>query len=196
MSASTTVTTALIVLVAGVLSFLVYQNRRLVFSSCSPVKVAQFQPSPLNDKRVDVSGLDDREIDEAIREFAKLYEMPHGVQYIVQRDLDVAHIRFPRDLEPRLFEFLVNYLHYFKGDESDGSSVVASGVATLSREFNLPSADLAGRRAVFYVPIGDRERDLLFVKIGDSIFENSFAGLCWRPMKESRIPPQVQKVMQ
>lgn len=196
MSASTTVTAALVVLVAGVLSFLVYQNRRLVFNSCSPAKVAQFQPNPLNDKRIDVSGLDDREIGEAIREFAKLYEMPDGIQYEAQRDFDVSHIRFPSDLEPRLFEFLVNYLHYFKGDESDGSRVVASGVATLSREFNLPSPELAGRRAVFYIPTADRERDVLFVKVGERVFENSFAGLCWRPMKEPRMPPQVQKVMQ
>lgn len=70
-------------------------------------------------------------------------------------------------------------------------SISVVGNATIAQDFHPPSKSLVGQKAIFYIPSNDQDCDLVYVRVGDETFENSFAAGRWKKVADSRIPPGV-----
>jgi hypothetical protein len=66
------------------------------------------------------------------------------------------------------------------------------GKALITPDFHPPSNSLVGQKAIFYIPSNDQKYDLVYVRVGDETFENSFAARRWKRVTDSRIPPGVE----
>jgi len=191
MNTTTVISIAAAMVIAALIIFLSYQNRRLFYRCPSDHIVQPFVANPQNDKILVVYGWSEDELRKIIEEFISLYELPTGVKYLVRREGEALQVAFPEDIEPGLFAFLINYARYPKGFDPKGRAILSAGTVTLSSDFGLPSSNLVGRKAVFYVPTNDREHDLLYVRVSGQTYENSFAGKCWRPITDPRMPPAI-----
>jgi hypothetical protein len=179
----------LVVLVAVVL----FQNRRLFYSSAGQSQIQRFVANPQNDKALVAYGWKIDELEKILSQFKAKYEIPN-TKHIIQSEGDKLRVTFPDDLEPALFTFLVNYVQYPEGFDLKHRSIASAGTVTLSLDFGLPSADLNGKKAVFYIPTNDREHDLVYVQVDGQAYENSFAGRSWRPMSNGRMPDAVTQL--
>jgi hypothetical protein len=173
---------------------LVFQNRRLLFDRCPVPVTAPFVPDPQNDKTLLVFGWSEGEVKKIIDDFAVLYELPGGIDYRIRSEGNRLRLVFPDDIEPGLFAFLINYVRYPKGLEPGDRRVESIGMTTLSPAFSLPTPTLAGKRAVIYVPLNDKEYDLVFVSVDGKAYENSFAVNCWRAVGDARMPAEAAAV--
>jgi hypothetical protein len=99
-----------------------------------------------------------------------------------------TRITFPHDIPAVQFSYLINYLQYPKNYDLKARSISVVGKALLSPDFHPPSESLVGQKAVFYIPTNDQSYDLVYIRIGDETFENSFAARYWKRVKDSRIP--------
>ena len=169
---------------------LVFQNRRLIFENCPTRVAAAFTPDPNNDKALLVYGWSETEVRKMLADFATMYELNNGFSYRIRAQGQQLQVAFPEDIEPGLFAFLVNYVRYPKNVESGERKVESIGVTTLSPDFGLPTPALAGKRAVIYVPVGDKEFDRVFVRVDGKTFENSFAATCWQVVSDAQMPAE------
>jgi hypothetical protein len=146
-------------------------------------------------KEVIVSGWTSEELSGILTDFADAYygRLGHDFDYAVCPD-DKGSIRvtFPHDIPATQFSFLVNYLQYPKDYDSKARSISVIGKAILSPDFHPPEKNLIGQKAVFYIPSDDRSFDLVYVRVGDETFENSFAARRWKKVADSRIPLGVE----
>ena len=134
-----------------------------------------------NDKSIDVRGWSKTEIQEIIADFTARYDMADLQITFSEPGSGVVGLRFPGDIEPRLFIFLVNYLHYPEHFDLRLRSISARGTCTLTPAFNLPEAKLAGNRATFFVPSNDTEYDFVMVKIDSGeTYRIPFTNLRWK----------------
>ena len=152
-----------------------------------------FTGNPLNDKQIMVQGWAEPELRRMLADFEKMYAGQLGPAYavVLQNNGSSIRLSFPNDLPGDKFCFLVNYLHYPEGFDLKNRSVAVSGHGTLSDEPGLPDKALVGQRALFYVPANDQKYDLVYVRVGERTFENSFASARWKPVDDSRFPPGV-----
>ncbi len=189
MSTSMKVAVATVGLIVAFGTFLAFQNRRRLFDTCPQSTTAQYVPNPENDKTLIVYGWDSGEIRKILSDFAATYKV-QGFKYLIRTEDQPLKVVFPDDIEPALFSFLVNYAQYPIGFDLKGRSIVSTGAVTLTSDFDLPSPALSGQRALFYVPTDDDEHDLVYVRVGELTYENSFAGQCWQQKKDPRMPAQ------
>lgn len=173
--------------IVALAAFLAFQNRRRLFDTCPQSTAAQYVPNPENDKALIVYGWNSGEIRKILSDFAATYKL-HGFKYLIRTEDQPLRVVFPDDIEPDLFSFLVNYVQYPIGFDLKSRSIVSTGAVTLTPEFDLPSPALSGQRALFYVPTDDNEHDLVYVRVGELTYENSFAGQCWQRKEDPRIP--------
>jgi hypothetical protein len=82
-------------------------------------------------------------------------------------------------------------LQYPKNYDLKARSISVVGNATIAQDFHPPSKSLVGQKAIFYIPSNDQDCDLVYVRVGDETFENSFAAGRWKKVADSRIPPGV-----
>jgi hypothetical protein len=82
----------------------------------------------------------------------------------------------------------VNYLNYPKDYDLKTRSISVTGHATLTAAFHLPSKSLIGKNAVFYVPSADQDFDLVYIRVDNETYVNSFAGSRWKKVNNPRLP--------
>jgi hypothetical protein len=191
MSTSTTISIAAATLVAALLIVLSYQNRRLFYRCPNDQVVQPFIANLKNDKTLVVIGWSESELRAIIEDFSNEYELPTSVKYLVRTEGEMMKVAFPEDIAPDLFVFLINYVQYPKNLDAEKRSITSVGTVTLSPDFQLPSPALVGKHATFYVPIDDKEYDLLYVRVSGDTYENEFGAKCWRAVNEARIPAAV-----
>ncbi|HXR48370.1 MAG TPA: hypothetical protein VN784_13125 [Candidatus Limnocylindrales bacterium] len=162
------------------------------------VKINHVERDPTHvphQKEVIVSGWTSEELSGILTDFGDVYSGRLGpdFDYEVQpHDMGSTRITFPHDIPAEQFSFLVNYLQYPKNYDLKARSISVVGKARLSPEFHPPSENLVGQKAIFYIPTKDQSYDLVYVRVGDETFENSFASRRWKRVTDSRIPPGVE----
>jgi hypothetical protein len=150
---------------------------------------------PANGKAVIVRGWTNEELPGILTDFADVYDTdlgPHFEYEVHARDDGSIRITFPHDIPAQQFSFLINYLQYPKNYDLKGRSISVIGKAIISSKFKPPSKSLIGQTATFYVPKDDQDYDLVFVRVGDETFENSFPALRWKRVADSHIPPGLE----
>jgi hypothetical protein len=150
---------------------------------------------PANGEEVVVRGWTNEELPGILTDFADIYDRdlgPHFDYEVHGRDNGSIRITFPHDIPAQQFSFLINYLQYPKNYDLKGRSVSVVGKAIISSKFKPPSKGLIGQTATFYIPSNDQKYDLVYVRVGDETFENSFAARRWKRVTDSRIPPDVE----
>ena len=146
---------------------------------------------PANGNEVVVRGWTNEELRGILTDFADMSGDdlgPHFDYAVRARDDDSIRITFPHDIPAQEFSFLINYLQYPKNYDLTGRSISVVGKAIISSKFKPPSKSLIGQTATFYIPKDDQNFDLVYVRVGDKTFENSFASLHWKRVADSRIP--------
>jgi len=150
---------------------------------------------PANGEEVVVRGWTNEELPGILTDFADIYDRdlgPHFDYEVHGRDNGSIRITFPHDIPAQQFSFLINYLQYPKNYDLKGRSVSVVGKAIISSKFKPPSKGLISQTATFYIPSNDQKYDLVYVRVGDETFENSFAARRWKRVTDSRIPPDVE----
>ena len=175
---------------AALVLVVLFQNRRLFYSCAGQPPVQPFVANPKNDKALVVHGWGIDELQKILGQFKTKYEIQNA-KHLIRSEGDKLQVVFPEDLKPDLFCFLVNYVQYPEGFDLKHRSITSAGTATLSLDFGLPSTTLVGKKAVFYIPTNDREYDLVYLEVDGQAYEHSFAGRCWRPMRDARMPEAV-----
>ena len=165
------------------------------------VKIVQapHEPATISDsangEEVVVRGWTNEELTGILTDFADVSDGdlgPHFVYEVHPRDDGSIRITFPHDIPTKQFSFLINYLQYPKNYDLKGRSISVVGKAIISAKFKPPTKSLIGQTATFYIPKDDQDFDLVYVRVGDETFENSFAALHWKRVADSRIPPGVE----
>ena len=151
--------------------------------------------NPTNEKAVIVSGWTNEELSAILTDFADMYSERLGDDFdyeVCPHDKSSTRITFPHNIPAEEFSFLINYLHYPKNYDLKARSISVVGKALLSEDFHPPGKSLVGQNAVFYIPSNDQDYDLVYVRVGDETFKNSFAAFRWKKVTDSRIPPGVE----
>jgi hypothetical protein len=141
---------------------------------------------PANGEEVVVHGWTNEELPGILTDFADIYDRdlgPHFDYEVHGRDNGSIRITFPHDIPAQQFSFLINYLQYPQNYDLKGRSVSVVGKAIISSKFKPPSKGLIGQTATFYVPSNDQKYDLVYVRVGDETFENSFAARRWKRLE-------------
>lgn len=144
------------------------------------------------DKSVLVQGWSGEELGRIVGDFARLYKLSTS-SFVLGHEGKIQKITFPRDIDPNMFSFLVNYIQYPKGFDLKGRSIACLGVARLTPGFAVPSP-LYGQRGLFYVPANDQDFGLVYVKIGTQTYVNSFDANEWKAVADDRMPPEVERL--
>jgi hypothetical protein len=147
-----------------------------------------FVPNPDNTTSVSVRGWSRSDLERILTDFREGYELRIAMPVAEEADGALV-IRFPDDIEPTKLYFLVNYICYPKDFDMEGRHVVVAGHAVLNKAFGIPDPALAGRRAVIYVPTGDTDYDLVYVRPeSGKAYRVSFTNLIWKAAAEARQP--------
>jgi len=144
-----------------------------------------------HEKEIIVSGWTIEELSNILKDFAESYagKLGKGFDYEVCLSRPGSmRITFPHDITPNEFSFLVNYLNYPKDYNLKAHSISVTGHATLTEAFHLPSKSLVGKKAVFYVPVDDQDYDLVYIRVDDETYVNSFASFHWKKVENPRLP--------
>jgi hypothetical protein len=142
-------------------------------------------------KEVIVRGWTDEELSNILTDFADMYGEDLGKKFdfeVCHHDNGATRISFPHDIPAQQFSYLVNYLNYPKNYDLKTHSISVTGNATLSTDFHPPNKSLIGKKAAFYVPSDDKDYDLVYVRVEDETFKNSFAASHWKKVEAPRIP--------
>jgi hypothetical protein len=145
--------------------------------SSESTSVPGFSPNPMNDKVILVKGWSGTEIQKTISDFTETYKDDGYQPYTIEaqkKEENLFRLSFPKDIHPRLFTFLVNYLAYPFDLDLKNRSVIVGGKTTLSAEFDGLDSSFVGTRAVLYIPQDDQDHDVVYSK--------------WNPESILRIP--------
>lgn len=142
-------------------------------------------------KAVIVKGWNNEELKQILTDFADVYDghLGHNFEFQVGvSDKGECRITFPHDIPVQQFSFLINYLQYPKNFDLKTRSISVVGKTLVTSAFHPPNKNLIGQRAVFYTPTNDQSYDLVYVRVGNETFENSFAARHWKKVTDSRMP--------
>ena len=142
-----------------------------------------------------MSGWTNEELSGILTDFAGGYSDRLGTDFdyeVYPHDQASICITFPHNIPADLFSFLVNYVQYPKDYDLKGRSITVVGRALISPDFHPPEKNLIGQKAVFYIPLNDKDYDVVHVRVGSETFANSFAAHRWKRVTDSRIPPGVE----
>jgi hypothetical protein len=141
-------------------------------------------------KTVIVSGWSNQELKQILSDFADV----HDFEFQVCADKGASRITFPHDIPVQQFSFLINCLQYPKNFDLKTRSISVVGKALVTSAFHPPNKNLIGQRAVFYIPTNDQSYDLVYVRVGEETFENSFAARHWKKVTDSRMPAGIELI--
>ena len=180
------------VVIVGFISF------RRASASSESARPPNFTPNLENDKSILVKGWNETEIQQIIRDFIEAYENDGYPAYTIEPQKqfeNLYRLKFPQDIHPRLFTFLVNYIAYPFDLDLEKRSIVVGGKSTLSSDFEIDPA-LVGKKAIFYIPERDEERTVVYMQTesGDTL-ANSFTEMGWKRVEVPRLPNEVKNLV-
>ena len=146
-------------------------------------------------KEVIVNGWSREELSGILTDFADSYSGDLGSDFnyeVCPRDGGSTRITFPHNIPATQFSFLINYLQHPKNYDLKAHSISVLGKAALSPDFHPPNGSLVGQQAVFYIPANNKDYDLVYVRVGDETFANSFAARHWKKIADPRLPAGVE----
>ena len=148
-----------------------------------------------SDRALLVSGWSAEELGKILGDFESKYKdaLPR-FRRVVLSDGKTLRVSLPNDFPPDLLSFLVNYIHYPENWELKNRKIAAVGMATVTQDFDAPSAEL-GKKAFIYIPSGDNEYDLVYVRVGEHTYSQSFTNMSWKRVEESRLPSATRALM-
>jgi hypothetical protein len=152
-------------------------------------------PNPAKGKEIIVRGWTNEELSGILTDFADAYNNDLGPDFgyeVQPYDNGSIRITFPHDIPALQFSFLINYVQYPKNYDLKGRSISVVGKVLITPDFHPPNKGMVGQNAIFYIPSNDQKYDLVYVRVGNETFENSFASHRWKRVADSRIPPGVE----
>lgn len=150
-----------------------------------------FHPRVDSEKVVDVTGWSKSEIVQILAKFDRMYNLSSD-SFRIEGSDEHHQIGFPHDIEPRLYFFLINYLKYPNGFNLKGRNIGVVGRVKLDYSFGIPDSSLEGVDAIVYVPVNDRDYDVVYVRTKSGRnYRISFTDLIWRATDEPRLPEEV-----
>ena len=160
---------------------------------------SKFLPSEHNDKVLFTSGWTDVELEKIISKFQMKYKgRLHSTFSIVPTQIqsNTFVFRFPGDIDPEYFRYLVNYVRYPEDIEEAGRSILVAGKTTLNNQFSLPLPSLVGQKAIIYVPTNDTEFDLVYIRTDrGEVYKDSFVAFSsWKIVNDPRLPPGIENI--
>ena len=162
-------------------------------------EILNFVPDAENDKVVLVQGWSDAEIRKILSDFHEQYKSDRLPPFTIEHHKlseTSYRVTFPRDIHPRLFMFLVNYLAYPFDFELMNRSIIIGGKSTLSSDFEGIDPQLVGKKAIFYIPENDQDHTVVYVQTESGVtFENSFSDLNWRKVNDARLSKEVKNLI-
>ena len=161
--------------------------------------VAPFTPDPQNDKVIFVQGWDETELRKIISDFVKNYEddgyPAYSIEPLKQND-KLFQLKFPKDIHPLLFTFLVNFVAYPFDLDLTNRHIVVAGTTTLTKGYDGLDESFIGRKALLYLPENDQDRTIVYMHFSDgTTYANSFHDLVWRRVTDARLSPEVSKLV-
>jgi len=153
---------------------------------------AAFAPDPNNNIVVVVRGWNKSELDRIVSDCLSAYELPESTSRISARTDGAYDIVFPKDIQPKLFFFLVNYIAYPKGFALAGRTIGVVGHAKITAAFGPPDATMIGKSVDIYLPANDFEYDLVYARLDNGeVYQISFTDLIWQRMDDPRMPSTI-----
>jgi hypothetical protein len=154
---------------------------------------ASFVADPNNKTSLSVRGWNRPELAKILTDFRRLYDLPEASEWVIEeKSGDVFTVTFPRDIQPKLFLFLVNYCRYPKDLDLNGRSIGVLGRAVLTAAYGVPDDSLIGKEAEIYVPADDIEYDEVYARVerGEA-YRIPFTNLIWKAASEARVPAEI-----
>ncbi|MBO9498520.1 MAG: hypothetical protein J7496_10860 [Novosphingobium sp.] len=160
----------------------------------TPAHGPGFSDTPLPDRRICllVSGSSEAELMKILGHFRALYDVEVDIAPL-QGSAGVFRASFPDGISPKILALLVNFLAY-PDEECEVKSHDARALARLSLcpECGIPDAGMEGRMASLYVPDGDTEYDLVYLRVdGGGAFRIPFTDMRWHPAPAARWPTRL-----
>ena len=148
-----------------------------------------------SDRALLVSGWTAEELAKILGDFESKYK---GALPSFRREVlsvgKALRVSLPNDFPPDLLSFLVNYIHYPENFDLKNRKIAAVGMSTLTGEFEAPSDEI-GKKAFIYIPSGDDEYDLVYVRVGEHTYSQSFTTMSWKRVDESRLSAATRALM-
>ena len=127
---------------------------------------ASFVPDSNNQTVVVVRGWGQVELQKIVEDFLSMYGISDSSSIaITPRDDHTLEVRFPRDIQPKLLLFLINYIQYPRGFDLSHRSIGVVAHAVLTPAFGPPDPTLVGKSAIIYVPANDTDYDVVYVRV-------------------------------
>lgn len=182
-----------LLILATLVTAFVLLRRRLGVPSPLP-----FVPRPDNDKVVVVAGWTEAELAQALKGFRDVHrdDLSPRVEIVTEPvGTDHFRLRFPKDIEPEAMAYLVAYLHRPEGLDATGRTLRVLGRTTLTPEFRLPFPELAGQRALVYLPEGASDLESVYVHAeGGATYLDAFGKYHWKAVPWPKIPPGLEEL--
>jgi hypothetical protein len=167
--------------------------------SIDSTAVPAFTPNPVNDKIILVKGWNEVEIRKIINDFIETYKTDGYPAYAVElhkEEEGIFRLTFSKDIHPRLFTFLVNYITYPFDLDFKNRSVMVGAKTTLSADFDGVDMSLVGKRAILYIPQDDQDHDVVYMQTESGInLANSFTEGKWKRVDQARLSSEVKKLI-
>ena len=172
----------------------------LASASAAKAQTTKFEQGPtvadfFSDKALFVTGWSTDELEKILGDFASKYKdlFPH-LKHVVFVSGGTHKVSLPADLPPDLLSFLVNYIHYPENFDLRGRTIAVVGIATLTRDFNAPAAEI-GMKANFYIPSNDKDHDLVYIQVGAHTYEQSFTTMQWKRVAQPRMSKEAKALI-
>ena len=138
-----------------------------------------YVPDPDNDKKILVNGWSEPELKKILKQFESMYQ--EAGEFVFEIHLEPAApeliaVVFPQDIDPVLFAFLINYIHYPKDFDLGGRAIGVLGTYSLA-----PSqAGYGSGTVAVYVPEPDDEYDQVYAHVlAGKTYVHSFTNNRW-----------------
>ncbi len=152
----------------------------------------KFVPDSENDKKILVNGCSEPELNKILKQFESMYREAGEFVFEIQPEPaapELTAVVFPGDIDPVLFAFLINYIHYPNDFDLEGRAICALGTYSLT-----PSQARYGTGTVaVYVPEPDEEYDQVYahVLLGKT-YVHSFTNNRWVEVSNQSMPAFVR----
>ena len=160
----------------------------LLFSGCSKQPAGSFI---ITDKELVVRGWSDAELRQIMGDFQQFYRDRLAQNFSTEvhaGDGGVLRVRFPTDIKPESFCWLINYFQYPKGFHLKSRTILVAGRATISSDFLPADQSLIGKRITFYIPTDDKDYDVIFAQADGQSYKYPFTSERWQRVQEPRLP--------
>jgi hypothetical protein len=192
----TWVLVAVILVVLTAVACLSFRGKGVSTESAS---VPSFTPNPMNDKVILVKGWNETEIQKIISDFTETYKNDGYQPYTIEahkKEENLVRLSFPKDIHPRLFTFLVNYIAYPFDLDLKNRTLVVGAKTTLSAEFDGLDSSFVGKGAILYIPQDDQDHDVVYMQTDSGMnLANSFTEIKWKRVNDARLSSEVRNLI-